>query len=943
MILESQELQPSLEDGRQEQLNDKNADGMYDNAANDTPRTSSILHKVQRQPQPKQQNINKQESSIIIAHHRLNQAILPANNCCTTQTTQTIDTNSDHTTTTTTTTHINHHHYQQQHQQQQQQQQQSSINSAWIMRFRGGDSETTQDETVLDTKDAHHDTDQDVHNANDNGQDSIQIMPFQNDDETKDALHNTHDNDDALDDKYNYDQQQSIVDTDTTTDQEDNTIQHVLPTNTLIQPTSLALSTSDVQDNAYDATDHNYEVRAQTRVELDTDTETDTHTHTHTDTYLQHNTAKPTTTEKMESSSEHGIPIVNTTTPTTTTTTTTTVEVEVEVEVEETEVELETMTQSSAEQAKLHQSDNDDDDDNNTSNNNASRWQKQQGINSLRENAFRLRTEGKELHDEGDFTLAARTFWQAAQELEKAITAYTVVTSEGGGEHCDDDDEEEGEIADVYNPQLLSELAEECATCLLHQALCDLKDKNYVECIQSCTDVLKDGVQIIPLLHTQQQHQGKEEDTDDEEVVKGNDNGTDDDTRVGDNHNLRAGDETNEKEREGDNANNDDKEEDGAGSTVDTRTKPQSTPTVIRISPSDGANTIVRQRTTSSSSDDDSDETTRLTTTPAPTQLSAAVRARAFHRRAKARLALGDSVGALDDSRSAAFLGDRNAVALYGRLMREQPTGGSAHDSNDDGGGGNTIGDLFSSSSALDSLFSGGTPSLGTNGSNNSNSNSNSQQDIIRGKQSSSSSSSAPSAFDILNSFMGSAGGPNNGNNDLTAPAINPLSAFGDIGNLLNMGNTKGNAAGGGGGAFESMAKSVLVSLTNRIEDESTQRTISKYLRGLDVTQLMSLSSMAGIPINQSSAEKLVSIANGFTPSRIRKGVKLTKRMIMVVNLIRKVLKVISKYKHLLILFVLISWIKSAILQPVVVGKGAVKKAAKKAIRDSIATASFLF
>lgn len=71
----------------------------------------------------------------------------------------------------------------------------------------------------------------------------------------------------------------------------------------------------------------------------------------------------------------------------------------------------------------------------------------------------------------------------------------------------------------------------------------------------------------------------------------------------------------------------------------------------------------------------------------------------------------------------------------------------------------------------------------------------------------------------------------------------------------------------------------------------------------------------------------------------------LTKRMITVGNTLRKVSKVISKYKHVIVLLVLISWIKSAVLQPVVVGKGAARKAAKKvvkkAIRDSMAMASF--
>jgi len=139
------------------------------------------------------------------------------------------------------------------------------------------------------------------------------------------------------------------------------------------------------------------------------------------------------------------------------------------------------------------------------------------------------------------------------------------------------------------------------------------------------------------------------------------------------------------------------------------------------------------------------------------------------------------------------------------------------------------------------------------------------------------------------------------------------------------------------------MAKSVLLSITSRIENESTQKTSLDTFVQWTLHNSWNLYSMAEISLNQLSAEKLVGFANGFIPSRIRKGVKFTKRMISVGNTLRKVSKVISKYKHLIILFVLISWIKSAILKPVVIGRGAAKKAAKKAIRESIATASFPF
>jgi len=57
---------------------------------------------------------------------------------------------------------------------------------------------------------------------------------------------------------------------------------------------------------------------------------------------------------------------------------------------------------------------------------------------------------------------------------------------------------------------------------------------------------------------------------------------------------------------------------------------------------------------------------------------SGAMRARALHRRSKAYLGLDRPEEAMQDARSAAFLGDRKAVALYGKLMREHGTGTDA-------------------------------------------------------------------------------------------------------------------------------------------------------------------------------------------------------------------------------------------------------------------------
>mmetsp|Transcript_19627 Transcript_19627/g.42773 ORF Transcript_19627/g.42773 Transcript_19627/m.42773 type:complete len:122 (-) Transcript_19627:175-540(-) len=64
---------------------------------------------------------------------------------------------------------------------------------------------------------------------------------------------------------------------------------------------------------------------------------------------------------------------------------------------------------------------------------------------------------------------------------------------------------------------------------------------------------------------------------------------------------------------------------------------------------------------------------TKTSTTAATRSLiSPAARVRTYHhRRAKARLALEDRTGALEDAKEAAYLGDRSAVGSYGRLIRE--------------------------------------------------------------------------------------------------------------------------------------------------------------------------------------------------------------------------------------------------------------------------------
>eukprot|EP00551_Chaetoceros_affinis_P007376 CAMPEP_0203677486 /NCGR_PEP_ID=MMETSP0090-20130426/28380_1 /ASSEMBLY_ACC=CAM_ASM_001088 /TAXON_ID=426623 /ORGANISM="Chaetoceros affinis, Strain CCMP159" /LENGTH=734 /DNA_ID=CAMNT_0050544389 /DNA_START=287 /DNA_END=2487 /DNA_ORIENTATION=+ len=436
----------------------------------------------------------------------------------------------------------------------------------------------------------------------------------------------------------------------------------------------------------------------------------------------------------------------------------------------------------------------------------------QETIDSKQNEASNLRIQGKQLHDDGDFQSAAQTFQKAASELDFVISIYQENLHDWDSKNvdsdCDNDDDNDND--EHLSHSDLLKLSEERATCRLHEALCHLKNKNYADSIVSCTDVLMDGVQIVPF--TEEYHDD------------------------GENGDYNDEDRVNSQEHQA---------------------------VVVRISPNGGGG-----KTATSS-----------------IELSPAVRARAYHRRAKARLALGDTTGALDDARSAAFLGDRNAVALYGKLMRESGSssslfgGSSGYDSTD--GGGN----LFSSTSPLQSLFSG--------------------------DDNAASSTNTPSSFDMLGSILG---GPGNGSN-----SASPFGAMGGLGSMLSGMNGFGDSSDMGGlGGMDGLAKSVLTSVTKRIDDKSTQEMVCKFLNDMNASQISSLSTMAGVPLSTNTIDRIVGFANGVTPKRLRKTIKLAKRIIFVGNVLRKTLKVIGKYKHLLVVMLLIAWMKSAILRPVV-------------------------
>lgn len=254
----------------------------------------------------------------------------------------------------------------------------------------------------------------------------------------------------------------------------------------------------------------------------------------------------------------------------------------------------------------------------------------------------------------------------------------------------------------------------------------------------------------------------------------------------------------------------------------------------------------------------------------------AAIRARALHRRSRAKLGLGLEEEALLDARQAAFLGDRKAVALYGKLMRQDSAG--------------------SENSSLQDLLQGG-------GSN----------PFLSSGDASSSPSSSSALLESLLNKSGDSGG--------TSPF--GAAAAGPMGMLMNKGNKKGG-----------LAKSVLSSLSKTVENESTQENICRYLQNASVGQVQQMAGMAGVPLSPSHASRLVDFCHSVTPRGIQKSVKTTKRLWYGVSLLRKMAQILTKYRFVLILWALSVWIKSAVRRPIPINKRAARLAMKQALKQ---------
>jgi hypothetical protein len=164
-------------------------------------------------------------------------------------------------------------------------------------------------------------------------------------------------------------------------------------------------------------------------------------------------------------------------------------------------------------------------------------------------------------------------------------------------------------------------------------------------------------------------------------------------------------------------------------------------------------------------------------------------------------------------------------------------------------------------------------------------------------------------------------------------PDFNPASLL--FGNSPNNNMLSALGSGGKGGG---LAKSVMESLYKRLDDESTQTKISTYLQSANKQQLQQLAAMAGVShvVQDSHLDKILSVCHGVTTKAIRRTVKTSKRAVYGVKLIRRVLRIIDKYKTFLIAIMLLQWSKSACFLPMPTDRKAAKRVAKQAIKEAM-------
>jgi hypothetical protein len=79
-----------------------------------------------------------------------------------------------------------------------------------------------------------------------------------------------------------------------------------------------------------------------------------------------------------------------------------------------------------------------------------------------------------------------------------------------------------------------------------------------------------------------------------------------------------------------------------------------------------------------------------------------------------------------------------------------------------------------------------------------------------------------------------------------------------------------------------------------------------------------------------------VGICHRVTPKGIRRTVRTTKRAIYGIQVIRRIAKIINKYKTILVALVIFQWTKSACFRPIPIDRQAVKRVAKQALKEAM-------
>jgi hypothetical protein len=255
---------------------------------------------------------------------------------------------------------------------------------------------------------------------------------------------------------------------------------------------------------------------------------------------------------------------------------------------------------------------------------------------------------------------------------------------------------------------------------------------------------------------------------------------------------------------------------------------------------------------------------------------SSAVRARAYHRRAKARLGLKAPTSlALEDARAAAFLGYSKAVQLYGKLMRQDAAAaGSRSDSS-----------LSSSTNLSDSLL----------------------QSLLSKSSTTTMDSESTPGFNPASLLFG--GGTNNGN--LASSLLDSLTG-----------------KNGGSGGSSSLASSVLKSLSKKLNDPTTHTSMASFLQQTTKEQLSQYSAMAGLSIPEQYLDTIQRFCQAVTARKISWTIRVSKFVIYMTKVVQKVVKVLRKYRSLVVCLILLQWTKSAIVRPMPIDRGLKKKPA---------------